>query len=891
MEAMEKVKLKQGLKIGMSISSEGNAYLQDSQFWKLYKEDQASCSIVMRTSVGLVYLLACLLEPFMPSFSLEVLKQLNLPSETHFSLCDENGDLERVRKPWEILPAGHKIGTPYPLFKELKDEDVEFFRVKFAGSQADRVLKAEAEAKKLSEQLNKMEISDGSGKKPQPTKSASVVKMKTSSESEVSISRLDIRVGQIKEVQRHPGADSLYVEEIDVGEGSTRTVVSGLVKYIPLEEMKDRKVCVLCNLKPATMRGIKSQAMVLAASSSDHTNVELINPPHSAQVGERVAFPGFEGQPDNVLNPKKKVWETVQLDLHTNSELVACYKGAQTPTVKAQFCGRFGERVVPDSSCWGSLQWRGLDLDREDERGRGAEALGRRYGHKQQLKQLGWGMKGLFGRLSVAVVVLLICTVSYFFTFKGNHGSIDKLEMNAEELWSTAASGGWRPSSAPRSDWPPPPIESNGYLRVRCNGGLNQQRTAICNAVLAARIMNATLVLPELDANSFWHDDSGFHGIYDVRHFIKSLRYDVRIVEKLPETHKNGKTKKMKTHQLRPPRDAPISWYTTVALEKMKEHGAIYLTPFSHRLAEEIDNPEYQRLRCRVNYHALRFKPHIMKLSHSIVNKLRAQGHFMAIHLRFEMDMLAFAGCFDIFTPQEQRILKKYREENFAAKELVYSERRAIGKCPLTPEEVGLVLRAMGFDNSTRIYLAAGELFGGKRFMKPFKALFPHLENRNTVGPAEELAENTRGLLGSAVDYMVCLLSDIFMPTYDGPSNFANNLMGHRLYYGFRTTIQPDRKALAPIFIDRENGQTSGFEEAIRRVMFKSKFGGPHERVHPESFYTNSWPECFCQTSPTDPANKCPPENVMEILNSRLQSDETDMLDPVSRSNLTDSMS
>ena len=100
--------------------------------------------------------------------------------------------------------------------------------------------------------------------------------------------------------------------------------------------------------------------------------------------------------------------------------------------------------------------------------------------------------------------------------------------------------------------------------------------------------------------------------------------------------------------QLRPPRDAPISWYTTVALEKIKEHGAIYLTPFSHRLAEEIDNPEYQRLRCRVNYHALQFKPHIVKLSNSIVSKLRQEGHFMSIHLRFEMDMLSFAGYVNI---------------------------------------------------------------------------------------------------------------------------------------------------------------------------------------------------------------------------------------------------
>lgn len=160
-EAMEKVKLKQGLRIGMSISSEGNAYLQESQFWKLYNEDRGSCSSVTRTSVGLVYILACLLEPFMPSFSLEVLKQLNLPTETKFSLSEENGDLERARKPWEILPAGHRIGMPSPLFKELKDEDVRFFREKFAGSQADRAVKAEAEAKakRLAEHLKKTKIS------------------------------------------------------------------------------------------------------------------------------------------------------------------------------------------------------------------------------------------------------------------------------------------------------------------------------------------------------------------------------------------------------------------------------------------------------------------------------------------------------------------------------------------------------------------------------------------------------------------------------------------------------------------------------------------------------------------------------------------------------------
>lgn len=54
--------------------------------------------------------------------------------------------------------------------------------------------------------------------------------------------------------------------------------------------------------------------------------VELVEPPKSANVGERVKFAGFEGEPDDVLNPKKKVWETLQVDLNTNSDLVACYR-------------------------------------------------------------------------------------------------------------------------------------------------------------------------------------------------------------------------------------------------------------------------------------------------------------------------------------------------------------------------------------------------------------------------------------------------------------------------------------------------------------------------------------------------------------------------------------
>lgn len=79
--------------------------------------------------------------------------------------------------------------------------------------------------------------------------------------------RLDIRVGKIVEVSKHPDADSLYVEKIDLGETVPRTIVSGLAKYVPIEQMENRFVAVLCNLKPAKMRGVESQGMVLCASS------------------------------------------------------------------------------------------------------------------------------------------------------------------------------------------------------------------------------------------------------------------------------------------------------------------------------------------------------------------------------------------------------------------------------------------------------------------------------------------------------------------------------------------------------------------------------------------------------------------------------------------------
>ncbi|GFS70478.1 aminoacyl tRNA synthase complex-interacting multifunctional protein 1 [Nephila pilipes] len=143
---------------------------------------------------------------------------------------------------------------------------------------------------------------------------------------DVNVSRLDFRIGRILNAKKHPDAESLYVEEIDVGEEKPRTVVSGLVKFVPLEEMQNRLVVVLCNLKPAKMRGVTSEAMVMCASTPD--KVEILTPPANSLPGDRVVCDEYPGEPDALLPPKKKIFEQVAPDLKTDGGCNATYKSA-----------------------------------------------------------------------------------------------------------------------------------------------------------------------------------------------------------------------------------------------------------------------------------------------------------------------------------------------------------------------------------------------------------------------------------------------------------------------------------------------------------------------------------------------------------------------------------
>ncbi|KAK8459998.1 hypothetical protein SEVIR_2G252600v4 [Setaria viridis] len=357
--------------------------------------------------------------------------------------------------------------------------------------------------------------------------------------------------------------------------------------------------------------------------------------------------------------------------------------------------------------------------------------------------------------------------------------------------------------------------KNNGYLMVSCNGGLNQMRAAICDMVTIARYLNVTLIVPELDKASFWADPSDFQDIFDVDYFIASLRDEVRILRQLPPRLKR-RVEMGFLRSMPPVSWSDISYYHNQILPLIRKYKVLHLNRTDARLANNGLPMEIQKLRCRVNYNALRFTPEIEKLGIRLVQALRRNGPFVVLHLRYEMDMLAFSGCTHGCSNKEAEELTKMRYAYPWWKEKVIDSdaKRKDGLCPLTPEETALVLQALGIDRSYQIYIAAGEIYGGQRRMAALTLAYPNVNHSSQM---------------AALDYMVSLESDIFIPTYDG--NMAKVVEGHRRYLGFKKTVLLDRRLIVELVDQYRNGtlRWADFSSAVK-ASHTSRMGEPSRR-------------------------------------------------------------
>jgi methionyl-tRNA synthetase len=214
---LEHFKFLDALKELMSIAHFGNEYFQRKEPWK--NENATTlymCANLCRT-------LAILSYPFLPYTAEKIWKMLGLEGTVSACRWEEAGEL--------AVREGHRIGKVSTLFKKIEDPEIAAFGKKY--------LSTEKKEEQKMDDVNYLEYDE--------------------------FKKTDLRIGVIKEASEHPKADKLYVLKVDVGEPALRQIVAGIRNYYKKEELIGKHVVVVANLKPAELRGVKSEGMLLAA--------------------------------------------------------------------------------------------------------------------------------------------------------------------------------------------------------------------------------------------------------------------------------------------------------------------------------------------------------------------------------------------------------------------------------------------------------------------------------------------------------------------------------------------------------------------------------------------------------------------------------------------------
>nr|GEV06720.1 O-fucosyltransferase 10-like [Tanacetum cinerariifolium] len=383
----------------------------------------------------------------------------------------------------------------------------------------------------------------------------------------------------------------------------------------------------------------------------------------------------------------------------------------------------------------------------------------------------------------------------------------------------------------------------------------------ICNAVAVAGLLNATLLIPRFDFHNVWRDSSEFGDIYDEEHFIDTLEEYVDVVRELPkDVMEDYDFNISNIPNFRVPAWASATYYVEEVYPVLREHRIIRFAPFANRLASSLP-PHIQYLRCLANYEALRFSIPIMTLGKTLVKRMTigssgSGGKYVSVHLRFEEDMVAFSCCVYDGGKSEQLELDSIRQkgwgDKFKRKGYVIDpvRNRIDGRCPMAPLEVGMMLRGMGFSNTTPIYLASGKIYHADKNLAPLRKMFPLLRTKEFLASPNELA-SFQGYSSrlAALDYIVCLYSEVFVTTQGG--NFPHFLMGHRkFHYRHAKTIIPDKRKLAVLLHNTtiswqifKNEMQLMLEESDHKGIAIPKF---KKSTRKNSIYANPFPECRC---------------------------------------------
>ena len=216
-----------------------NKYIDETTPWSLAKDSEkvSRLATVLYNLLEAIRISAVLLRPYLPETSEKILDQLNTQKRDYDSI-QEWGQMETLIS---VTP------TPEILFRRLDEKEVmaKVAVIEEKQQEAMRKLKAETE------------------KKPE-------IAME-------DFGKLDLRVGKVLSCEKHPKADTLLIEKVDLGNGDIRQIVSGLAGSYTPGQMIGKSIVVIANLKPAVIRGVESQGMLLAGKNGDEIAVVEVN--------------------------------------------------------------------------------------------------------------------------------------------------------------------------------------------------------------------------------------------------------------------------------------------------------------------------------------------------------------------------------------------------------------------------------------------------------------------------------------------------------------------------------------------------------------------------------------------------------------------------------------
>ena len=219
-----------------------NKYIDETTPWALGKDQSKKdrLATVLYNLLESIRIAAVLLSSYMPETAEKILDELST-SERDAASLEEFGNLE----------CGHTVDSkPEILFARI---DAKEFMEQLAKDKAAEAKKAEKaakkEAKKEEKEVSEIGIED--------------------------FAKVELKVGTIVSAEKHPKAERLLVEQIDLGT-ETRQIVSGIAKNFKPEEIVGKKVIVVTNLKPVKLRGVESQGMILCASNEEDLDILTI---------------------------------------------------------------------------------------------------------------------------------------------------------------------------------------------------------------------------------------------------------------------------------------------------------------------------------------------------------------------------------------------------------------------------------------------------------------------------------------------------------------------------------------------------------------------------------------------------------------------------------------